>query len=64
MVVEAEDTPHLARWRSMLNAEELARADRYHFAADRNIYTAAHGLAREATGPINRDMALRRGGFR
>jgi len=46
LVVEAEDTPHLARWRSMLDPKELARADRYHFAADRNIYTAAHALAR------------------
>jgi len=46
LVVEARDTPHLARWRSMLDPEELARADRYHFAADRNIYTAAHALAR------------------
>jgi 4'-phosphopantetheinyl transferase len=48
---EASD---LARWRSMLDDEELARADRYHFSADRNIYTAAHALARfmlsEATG--------------
>ncbi len=52
--VEAEETLHLTRWRSMLDRDELARADRYHFAADRNIYTAAHALARfmlsEATG--------------
>jgi 4'-phosphopantetheinyl transferase len=38
----------------MLDAEELIRADRYHFAADRNSYTAAHALLRsmlsEATG--------------
>lgn len=52
--VEANETLHLTRWRSMLDRDELARADRYHFAADRNIYTAAHALARfmlsEATG--------------
>jgi 4'-phosphopantetheinyl transferase len=52
--VDAEETPHLTRWRSMLDQDELDRADRYHFAADRNIYTAAHALARlmlsEATG--------------
>jgi 4'-phosphopantetheinyl transferase len=52
--VDAEDMLHLIRWRRMLDAEELIRADRYHFAADRNIYIAAHALARfmltEATG--------------
>jgi 4'-phosphopantetheinyl transferase len=52
--VDAEETPHLTRWRSMLDQDELDRADRYHFAVDRNIYTAAHALARlmlsEATG--------------
>jgi 4'-phosphopantetheinyl transferase len=54
LAVEAEETPHLVRWRGMLDPEEIARADRYRFAADRNIYTAAHALARfmlsEATG--------------
>jgi 4'-phosphopantetheinyl transferase len=49
-----ENTPHLARWRGMLDPDELVRADRYHFASDRNIYTAAHALLRfmlsEATG--------------
>src|SRR3954447_6642825 len=54
LVVEDEETPHLTRWRGMLEAEELTRADRYRFAADRNIYTAAHALVRfmlsEATG--------------
>lgn len=52
--VEANETLHLTRWRSMLDRDELARADRYHFAADRNIFTATHALARfmlsEATG--------------
>ena len=54
LVVAAEDTPHLSRWRDMLDPAELVRADRYHFAADRNTYTAAHALLRfmlsEATG--------------
>jgi 4'-phosphopantetheinyl transferase len=54
LVVEAEDTPHLSRWRSMLDPQESVRADSYHFAADRNTYTAAHALLRsmlsEATG--------------
>jgi 4'-phosphopantetheinyl transferase len=54
LVVEAEETPHLSRWRNMLHPDELARADSYHFAADRNTYTAAHALLRsmlsEATG--------------
>jgi 4'-phosphopantetheinyl transferase len=49
-----EDTPHLSRWRSMLDLDELVRADRYHSVSDRNIYTAAHALLRfmlsEATG--------------
>jgi 4'-phosphopantetheinyl transferase len=58
LVVAAEETPHLTRWRGMLDAEELVQADRYRFVADRNIYTAAHALARfmlsEATGlPTN-----------
>ncbi len=54
LAVEANETPHLTRWRSMLDRDELARADCYHFAADRGTYTAAHALARfmlsEATG--------------
>jgi 4'-phosphopantetheinyl transferase len=54
LVVKSEDMPRLSRWRGMLDAEELIRADRYHFAADRNSYTAAHALLRsmlsEATG--------------
>jgi 4'-phosphopantetheinyl transferase len=54
LVVEAEETPHLTRWRGMLDPEELVRADRFRFAADRNTYTAAHALVRfllsETTG--------------
>ena len=52
LVVDAEETPHLTRWRSMLDPEELARADRYHFAADRNIYIAAHALIRSMLSEV------------
>jgi hypothetical protein len=52
--VEASDAVRLSRWRGMLDAEELARADRFHFASDRDTFTAAHALARtmlsDATG--------------
>jgi 4'-phosphopantetheinyl transferase len=52
--VEASDAVHLSLWRDMLDAEELARADRYHFVLDRDTFTAAHALARamlsDATG--------------
>jgi 4'-phosphopantetheinyl transferase len=52
--VEASDAVHLSRWRGMLDAEELARADRYHFVSDRDTFTAAHAQARamlsDATG--------------
>jgi 4'-phosphopantetheinyl transferase len=52
--VEAGENLHLARWRTMLDPEEVARADRYHFAVDRDSYTAAHALVRfmlsKATG--------------
>jgi 4'-phosphopantetheinyl transferase len=54
LVVDGDKRPDLVRWRGMLDSEELARADRFRFDADRNIYTAAHALARrmlsEATG--------------
>lgn len=43
-----------AGWRTMLDAEELARADRFRFAVDRDTFIAAHALTRamlgEATG--------------
>lgn len=52
--VAADSARHMARWRGMLDAEELARADRFMFDPDREIFTAAHALARsvlsEATG--------------
>jgi 4'-phosphopantetheinyl transferase len=44
--MEASDAVHLSRWRDMLDAEELARADRFHFVSDRDTFTAAHALAR------------------
>jgi len=36
----------LAIWREFLDAEELARADRFYFAPDREIFIAAHALTR------------------
>jgi 4'-phosphopantetheinyl transferase len=52
--VEASNAVHVPRWRRMLGAEELARADRYQFVSDRDTFTAAHALARrmlsDATG--------------
>jgi 4'-phosphopantetheinyl transferase len=67
LVVETEETPHLTRWRSMLGCEELARADRYHFAADRHSYAAAHALVRfmlsEATGLSTRTWRYVAGEF-
>jgi 4'-phosphopantetheinyl transferase len=54
MPVGAGDAANLTRWRGMLDADELARADRYHFASDRDTFIAAHALARamlsDATG--------------
>jgi 4'-phosphopantetheinyl transferase len=52
--LDAECAPNLTHWRGMLNAEETARADRFHFAADRDSFIGAHALARamlsDATG--------------
>jgi 4'-phosphopantetheinyl transferase len=54
LLVEAGSAADLWRWRGMLDAMELARADSYHFASDRDTFTAAHALVRtmlsEATG--------------
>ena len=54
LAVDAEAAAHQPRWRAMLDADELAQADRYYFESDRAVYTAAHALARamlsEATG--------------
>lgn len=46
LAVGASDGKHLARWRAMLDAEELAQADRFVFDVDRATYTAAHALLR------------------
>jgi 4'-phosphopantetheinyl transferase len=36
----------ILRWRTMLDAAEVARADRLHFPADREAFIAAHALMR------------------
>jgi 4'-phosphopantetheinyl transferase len=45
---------HVSRWRDMLDDDEQGRADRFCFAADRNIFIAARALTRtmlsDATG--------------
>ena len=67
LVVEVAETPYLTRWRSMLDREELNRADRYRFAADRATYVAAHVLARfmlsEVTGISTRAWRFVTGEF-
>ena len=37
---------HLTSWRRMLDENERRRADRFHFAVDREAFTAAHALTR------------------
>ncbi len=44
--LHAEAGLHLPRWLSMLDSDEAARADRFHFAHDRETFIAAHALAR------------------
>jgi 4'-phosphopantetheinyl transferase len=46
MAVESPPAATVARWFAMLDEHERARADRFHFAADRDIYIAAHALTR------------------
>ena len=43
-----EDCPehYIFRWRAVLDAAEIARADCLHFVADRNAFIAAHALLR------------------
>lgn len=42
--------PAEARWRPLLSAEELARADRFHFEKDRRNYSATRALLRILLG--------------
>jgi 4'-phosphopantetheinyl transferase len=44
--IDGEALAHLPRWRAMLDSDEVARADRFHFAEDRNTFIGAHALAR------------------
>ena len=39
-----------SRWRQILSADELARADRFHFAGDRQNFTATRALLRMLLG--------------
>lgn len=42
--------PGEARWRTILSPDELARADRFHFARDRQHFTATRALLRMLLG--------------
>lgn len=42
--------PGEARWRTVLSPDELARADRFHFARDRQHFTATRALLRMILG--------------
>lgn len=46
MAVASPPDDAVARWFAVLDEEERARADRFRFAADREIYIAAHALTR------------------
>jgi len=46
------DEPFAARWRSVLDTTEQARADRFVFAPDRIQYIAAHALLRSVLSSI------------
>jgi 4'-phosphopantetheinyl transferase len=46
MVVDTVGADILARWRRILEDAEQARADRFHFARDRDTFIAAHALKR------------------
>lgn len=54
LATEPDERNHIARWRDMLDGEELAQADRFRFAQDRITFIAAHALRRamlsDATG--------------
>jgi 4'-phosphopantetheinyl transferase len=57
----------IARWHGMLDAAEMARADQFRFAPDRDSFIAAHALARamltEATGKQTATWQFRPGTF-
>jgi 4'-phosphopantetheinyl transferase len=58
LTVAADASGDLGRWHEMLDGEEVARADRFRFAADRETFIASHALTRamlsEVTGrPID-----------
>ncbi|HEY2445104.1 MAG TPA: hypothetical protein VGI20_05135, partial [Rhizomicrobium sp.] len=46
MNVDKLDDEMLARWRGILENTEQVRADRFHFAQDRDTFVAAHALKR------------------
>ena len=46
MAVDGPPVEAVARWYATLDAGERARADRFHFRADRETYVAAHALTR------------------
>lgn len=46
LLLSAAKAEHLSLWRRMLDDDERRRADRFHFAADREAFTAAHALNR------------------
>ncbi len=55
------------RYHALLDREELARAERFRFATDRNRYILGHGLLRETLGRYlgrsAKDLVLLRGEF-
>jgi 4'-phosphopantetheinyl transferase len=44
------DDPAICEWEAVLSAEEIARADQFHFTKDRKRYVIARGLLRELLG--------------
>lgn len=62
-VPEAADAATRARWLGVLDASERAQADRFRFAADRDAYIAAHGLARLMLEKAVPDVPARRWQF-
>jgi 4'-phosphopantetheinyl transferase len=54
LLLSGANAEHLWLWRRMLDEDERRRADRFHFPADREAFTAAHALTRamlsEVTG--------------